>query len=893
MIDKTASEALVAFSNGQPLWQRDALRRLATKAILEDSDIEELLLLLKSQNRIPLPGGKAAPATCPLELHHLEGSGDARLDVRLRQLSNVRNVNRLAPDQLLEFGKGITLLYGDNGSGKSGYVRLLKRACAARGHEREAILADVFDADYASKPPGSVDITVAVVDGNGNETETPFSWSVDQAPPAEMRRLRVFDTKVAAISVNEDNEIAFSPFNLDLLDRLAEVCEKLSQKIKTQKQTVEMYLSKIPEQIPEVGKARDFVRRIDFDTPTNIIDRETSFVDENKKRLRELSQILRDTEKDLANTRQFSLSITALIEKMKKISRALDLEAINFYTRIIKDFSDLGKALHQLRSNTFDKSLIDGIGEEAWRQLWSAARDFSSSFAYPDKPFPVTACEGDQALCVLCHQPLARDAVDRLKLFDQFVEGEIARKYDAAKLQLGTQASNLGDLVPELSTQEKSVGAQADTWDDGISDGIFAWFTEAAKSYRQVVDSFESCRPPPSGVALPVSPAIERLERLTDVVNLRIETMEAALDPVKRETLDKELLELRQREVLSQKKEVILEFQRYRQIDRGLTIALDMTDTRPISDQKRKLDEKFVSQPFNKALNDEKNRLGVSHAVQLGFKRKKSKTLHRPTIQGTTHPQIWDILSEGEHRALALACFLAEARMISDDLPLIIDDPVSSLDHRHIESVAKRLAEVGATGRQIIVFTHSYVFASELIDKSAELNAPLRTHWIRENEDLGWGVVDTDNAPWQIMNTKKRIADLTQRLDAAKTRPVPDKKGYRSWVKSYYTDMRETWERAVEEILFGDVVKRFEAGVETQKLRYSYVDNDDFRTVYWGMKRCSRYSGHDPAVARQTSLPTMDDIESDLGKLKNYAEKILKRQKEIEKDRKNTIRPAK
>ena len=49
------------------------------------------------------------------------------------------------------------------------------------------------------------------------------------------------------------------------------------------------------------------------------------------------------------------------------------------------------------------------------------------------------------------------------------------------------------------------------------------------------------------------------------------------------------------------------------------------------------------------------------------------------------------ILSEGEFRGLALACFFAEIGSIEGHDGIIVDDPVSSLDHVHVTQVARRL----------------------------------------------------------------------------------------------------------------------------------------------------------------------------------------------------------
>jgi hypothetical protein len=63
--------------------------------------------------------------------------------VKLLGVRDVKNVNRLRPDEQLTFGEyGVTVVFGFNGSGKSGYARLIKQLVRTR--HREEILPDVF-----------------------------------------------------------------------------------------------------------------------------------------------------------------------------------------------------------------------------------------------------------------------------------------------------------------------------------------------------------------------------------------------------------------------------------------------------------------------------------------------------------------------------------------------------------------------------------------------------------------------------------------------------------------------------------------------------------------------------------------------------------------------------
>lgn len=62
------------------------------------------------------------------------GFEDETKQVILKSIGPVQNVATLSENQILTFAKtGITVIYGDNGVGKSSYARILKNACLARG----------------------------------------------------------------------------------------------------------------------------------------------------------------------------------------------------------------------------------------------------------------------------------------------------------------------------------------------------------------------------------------------------------------------------------------------------------------------------------------------------------------------------------------------------------------------------------------------------------------------------------------------------------------------------------------------------------------------------------------------------------------------------------------
>lgn len=120
------SASLKKWFSERPQWLQIAATRLLQQPEFTDKDVSELATLCQQE-----ADGKLPKTTCSFPATAF--SQGAAGSLRLCSISDVEGVNALAPKKPLEFGKGnITIVYGNNGSGKSGYVRLLKHVCGAR-----------------------------------------------------------------------------------------------------------------------------------------------------------------------------------------------------------------------------------------------------------------------------------------------------------------------------------------------------------------------------------------------------------------------------------------------------------------------------------------------------------------------------------------------------------------------------------------------------------------------------------------------------------------------------------------------------------------------------------------------------------------------------------------
>jgi hypothetical protein len=240
-----------------------------------------------------------------------------------------------------------------------------------------------------------------------------------------------------------------------------------------------------------------------------------------------------------------------------------------------------------------------------------------------------------------------------------------------------------------------------------------------------------------------------------------------------------------------------------------------------------------------------------------------------------------DVLSEGEQRSLALAGFLAELKEIDGNHGIVIDDPVSSLDHSRVHAVAKRLV-LEAKTRQVIIFTHNLFFHHAIQSEAMDKEIPVRTEWISKSPDGKFGIIDDQQRPWPATKVAQRIDKISKMVTTAKIAYNQYDETHRPMVRQIYTMMRETWERIVEEVLFADVINRFRPEVRTLQLRAVAIDEGDRQAVFAGMKRCSYYSGHDQSSATPTDLPKFEDIMRDWNSLELYYKSCRDRKTELE-----------
>ena len=861
-------QEILTWSTSLPLWQSDAIRRLFVNADLSDEDMDDLFALLKSEHGIPDPKGRAP---VQLDAADIPVAAAPGIKVTLRALKDLRNVNRIADKQRLPFcPTGMTVIYGDNGSGKSGYSRVLKRACRARD-QREPIHPDVF---LAPNDTGKAEATFEV-EVNGTPAEV--KWVNGTATDPVLSSLAVFDARCARSYLDEEGDFAYVPYGLDILEGLAGACRKLKGRIEEERG--QNLVDKTPfEDLKGATAVGELLAALSPNTPPTQVEALAAVTQADLARREQLVMSLMETkpEEKATQLRLRASRISKIVEAATQKLTVVDDRAVTELRGLV-DAYRVAREAAELAAQALkgDASLLPGTGGEAWKELFEAARKFCVE-AYPALPFPEF---GPDDQCPLCQQPLG-EASERLKRFEEFITQETEETAKTRRRLLAVrQEAFIGPSV-SLGLDDETL-EELKSLDNDLAEATKAFGAALATRYAAIRVAMDS-----GGwdqlVALPSSPSAQ-LTSLAEKLNKEAATLSGLADPIARAALQAELGELEARFRLAKVKGSVLTAIERLNRQARLAECAAAVKTNAISLKTADLTEKVVCKTLEGALNCEFKALGVGGLqVCLKSHADKGKAYHKLTLNLPQAKTPAEILSEGEQRAIAIGSFLAEVGIGGSLGGIVFDDPVSSLDHKHRERVARRLAQEAAK-RQVMVFTHDLYFLSLLVEEAQRAKVPIETRSVAPRAQ-GYGVVDPD-LPFEGMNTRARVGYLrNKQAEIKKVFQSGDQLIYRKLTAEAYRELRLAWERAVEEVLLNSVVLRFRKGIETKRLARVAVEDPDYATVEHWMSRCSNFA-HDQALLGGVEVPSPDELLADIDALDKWRTEILGRAEETRKRR--------
>jgi hypothetical protein len=815
-------------------WKQELFLRASASPELSESDIREVAAMLL---------GDSVEGSGPREVTRddLPGAKGAGEPMAVRAISDIVNVNALANGEKLPFeSQGINIVYGKNGAGKTGYSRILKHA--GRTLHPEAILTNIAE-DGDEDPSATISISI------GDKTED-IPLNLEEPAPALLGRICIADSKAGEEYLTSETEVDYVPVTLASLRRLSKGLKALDDELRSRQTAAQpSALDLRPFGETRVAQVlRDVSSSTSDQTITNLAGLSE---EEEAERL-----LLRKKHGEIEARQAPKLRVAAerdaeaaerLAAALKSLGARLASEEIEAAHARLAVLAGTRKAA-ELAAARFEEAPLPGVGSDPWRELWRSASEFAKHIG---QELP---SDHDPARCPLCMQALAPDARQRLEGFKEFVAADVNSRLREAERAAVAAREALPD-IEAFRAAHSDIASRLGTDPEEPGHRILDWLDRAEAIVTRLrageVEGLEGIDASPVG-EVEAWAADRRREAREHAV------LEQSED---QEELKRGLDELEARfELDRRREEVLAHLAALREVDR-LGKAKAKTGTGAVSNKMTTLSRDLVEADLQGALNSQLRALNFQGlAVEAKLKTVGGTTMFGLRFKSVDDVPLTSVLSQGEQRRLGLAMFLAEMEVISDASPIVLDDPVCSVDQegrRHIACTLVRLA----ADRQLIVFTHELSFIREL-ERQAPPSLPIHAQQVRRIGKTV-GHVDPD-LPWEGLKARQRLGPLHEKLNAARALyESGDEKRYKPAVIEFCVLLRGSFERAVEEGVLAEIVTRREDNVRTTKLREIVCTEEICVLVDRGTDENSAWV-HDQPTADGADPPTPDELREGL-----------------------------
>jgi energy-coupling factor transporter ATP-binding protein EcfA2 len=801
-------------------------------------------------------------------------------NIVLLKIHNINNINALSKTSVLEFAPaGITAVYGDNGAGKSSFVTVLKHTCNTRG-QKPIINDNLYDpASQGTDKKAEVEFTT---DGTiFNSVALVNSFISD----TRLKGVDVFDSFSANHYIDGEDEIAFIPQGLSFIEKFATVLKQIETELVLEVQALNLLKFDFALlQLDDESTAKLFLQNLKHNTTIDQLRVQSQWNKTKSDRVTQLNTII--TELKATDPQKTIVANNGKISRFKILHDKFELlenhlttpTALALVKKTCNDFSVTFDTLKASSETVFANLPLTGIGGNSWKQLWESARKFYNENKEGEL-FPDT---DETSNCPLCLQGLSPEAKKRFTDFEQFVKHDIQQEHDKAVKEHLNLTETVNGLSFIFDDQEPTI-AELEILSPEYREGQVSYLKSLLAQKVQLSKhlaakkSIEELTIPT--ITINSKNSIKYIITQLELENTKLST-QSITDVLK--PLENELLELNsQKKMFDFKPKLAREIYRQKKVAL-LNQAVGQCNTRTVTTQSNLLTSTYITQNLKDNFQQELNKLGFKNIkIETETKGIKGKQYHYLKLSAPNASKIAlkDILSEGEHRCIALATFLSELSLSEHHSAIVFDDPVSSLDHKWRNKIAKRIVQESNI-RQVVVFTHDITFLLMLQEHAENLSYSLEIKSLTRKKDET-GLI-ASNPPWDALPIGKRIGILKneyqkiEKIERTETEEI-----YRARVKPLYGMLRETWERFVEEVFLNGTIQRFGREIQTQRLaKIVDLTIEDFDKVDENMGKCSTYFlGHDSAGTLIEEMPDAAEFLADITILEEFTKEIRNRRK--------------
>lgn len=666
---------LAHVTDNLPEWAKWMLHGILIGQPLDDDEVREHIIAADVAPELPLVPELSTMAA-----------------ITMTELRLGRGCYGLA-EKTIEFGRRLTLIYGENGTGKSSLARIL-RALAGR--------------PSAQRPPHNMhtgemaDATLAF-----ERDGTPDVHRLPTEESAAGLHIEVFDSADTRV---DGTEYQLRPRSVLALEELRSAVDNL---------TISVDEVDIPSVLRATLTTNDLQaldaqdRAVDVlrEWQTHVAPRSSTDVEQAFAELDDETLAQRHT--DIEREGRLARADTTLFDTVRQL--------------------DLPTLVTRLNDGAPQKPDLRGVQSPSGVEL-------ATWVAFVRQALPLFEPSAEQ--CVLCGSEIAGRHAALVAAYRAL----LADEYAAAQQTADDAARAIHEAIVTHRGATEDDASSARELSAGLAEALVARDMDRLRARMHDLDALDAA-------------ARERLNRArADWQATRVLLSEAE---DRRAALRRELVVAQRTEALTANPEAVAALvTAFRHRERLAAAARTQGTKQRITTALKRHTEIVLRSVYGQALDGRLAQFKVPHVALLTARHvAREGQARRQHVVGKT--STGDLFSEGEQRALALADFAAELDTRADVChPVVIDDPVSSLDYRRLETVVEYIRDLVGQGRQVVVLTHSLWLAAALLKdvKQARDGA---------GPDRAWALVRTGS---RLGSTARLTTSVLGRVDELEER---------------------------------------------------------------------------------------------------------------------------
>lgn len=620
-------------------------------------------------------------------------------EIRIVSLQHNKGVNALKQSQTIKFHNDITVLYGLNGAGKSSYFKVLNEIVG--GNQKKKLSSNIY-----LDTPTTIDVNISFKEKN--KSIQIINWNGNTRSLDILNKCKVFDSSYlnGLLETRKADSTLIQPLGLNLFSSLVILIDKFKRQLNDNADKKRLEKSTL--------NLKYFQNEIKTSFENNQISHSIKTQIENLFDFTAKSnENLTKVKKEIADLRQINIQ-----DKIKlKQSDKTDIESIKTYiTNTHKKLSEFRsnikielesltkhKESNELAKKQFEiLSTIPNNDNSEWKEFIKSGEKYTLKVDDSDK------------VCIYCRQSLRdENATGLIRAYGDFLKDESEQKLNVCIKSINQIKKNIEalstDLIIKKNIQEILEKNKLEGGNEMFYSTIVNANTEFTLEREKLIKQIESESFKPENELITLEDITNKLNFISVSIKNEIDTLleDKTKKVAKIEELEISLKQLQENESISKQKDKIKKWFEADVLEKKIRKKASNINTKNITELSKQAHSQLLTESLKESFKEELNFLGYKNLKVKIENAQGGKGTSSTKLMLSKSDDIKAILSEGEQKAVVLALFIAEAKIQKSKNPIILDDPVNSLDHRIAGKFAQRLLKLD---NQVILFNHNRLF---------------------------------------------------------------------------------------------------------------------------------------------------------------------------------------